>query len=450
MSASIGAFGDRHLAIGSTQRQIVSGAYWSLVGAIVARGLTLGTGIALARMLGKEAFGAWGLVLAAVSAFSQIAGAGMAITATKHVAELKESDPERAGRVVSFVIAISAFSVMALALACVLGADWITKSLYREPTMLTPMRLAAFLIIAMVGTQVLQGAMAGFEDFRGIARIDIVHGLVTIGATIPLTWTFGLSGAVMGMASAWGVSMVLSLIATVKSSRAHGMPLRTRGIWRERRLFWTYAAPSLATSFFAAPAGMLGMAIVAGTPSGLSGLGGLTAALRWRDIVLFVPMSIKRVTLPILSRLTGEKQGGRFLRTLWILIGLNGGIALLAALVVGALSPWILSLYGPGFREHWDLVVILCVAAVCQAINDVVTQVTACMERMWWRFFIHIVWAVTLVGGAYLLVPQYGVRGYAWALTSAVFLHMVLNSIAAVVAFRASPLLDDALTKVDG
>ena len=71
MSASIGAFSDRHLAIGSTQRQIVSGTYWSLIGATVARGLTLGTSIALARMLGKEAFGAWGLVLAAVSAFSR-------------------------------------------------------------------------------------------------------------------------------------------------------------------------------------------------------------------------------------------------------------------------------------------------------------------------------------------------------------------------------------------
>lgn len=437
--ASLRAFSERHFPAGSTRERLASGAYWSLLGAVVARGFTLGTSIVLARMLGKAGFGGWGLVLVAVSAFAQVAGAGMTIAASKHVAELKVTDPQRAGRSLSLIVLISTFGAIILALSCVLCAGWISESLYHEPMLLIPMRLAAFLILAMVGTQVLQGVMAGFEDFRGIARINLAHGLMTAGAAIPLTWKMGLPGAVMGVACAWTVSMALSWVATVRLSRAYGMPLGAKGIWQERRLLWSYAAPSLATSIIAAPASMLGMAIVANTPLGMRGLGGLTAALRWRDVVLFVPMSIKRVTLPILARLRGEGRDTSFLHTLLVLVGLNGGIALAVALVVGSLSPWILSLYGSEFREDWDLVVILCAAAVFQAINDVVTQVTACMDRMWWRFFIHVIWVIMLVGGAYLTVPHYGVRGYAWSLTGAVFTHMVLNSVAAAVAIRTSP-----------
>ncbi len=100
------------------------------------------------------------------------------------------------------------------------------------------------------------------------------------------------------------------------------------------------------------------------------------------------------------------------------------------------LSPWILSLYGPGFREDWGIMVILVGSGVFQAVNDVVTQVTVCMEKMWWQLTILVVWAVTLLGGTYLLVPIYGVRGYVWSLVGAVVLGMLLNSTAAFVLVK--------------
>ena len=63
----------------------------------------------------------------------------------------------------------------------------------------------------------------------------------------------------------------------------------------------------------------------------------------------------------------------------------------------------------PGFREDWSIMVILVGSGVFQAVNDVVTQVTVSKEKMWWNFFIHIVWGTIVLGVSYFLFPSYGV-----------------------------------------
>ena len=87
--------------------------------------------------------------------------------------------------------------------------------------------------------------------------------------------------------------------------------------------------------------------------------------------------------------------------------------------------------------------VILVGSGVFQAVNDVVTQVTVCMEKMWWNFFIHIVWGAIVLGGSYLLVPSYGVRGYVWSFSLATVVHVFLNISAAIVIIKTSNFSGD-------
>ncbi|MEE9294710.1 MAG: oligosaccharide flippase family protein [Phycisphaerae bacterium] len=434
----------RYLPVGSLRRSLASGAFWSLVGAVSSRGLMLLTTIVLARLLGKSGYGLWGLVASTVSMFAGLAGAGLSVTATKHIAQLKKTDPARAGRTLSLVMAVGLVSVMLMAVLCMVTSGWVSNRLYHTPSLSGPLKLAGLMVFFMVAAQILQGALAGFEEFQRIAYNNLVQGIVAVMVAIPMTYWLGVPGAVIGMAIAWAAAMMLNLRETLRASRKHGLAIGARGMWQERHVLWSYIAPSLLTSVVAAPAPVLGLSLVMQTEGGLAGIGGLTVALRWRDLVLFIPASIKRVALPMLSRLRGENDGARFVRALWANIGLNGGVALAGAIPVALLAPWILSLYGPEFRQDWDLIAVLMVAAVFQAVNDVVTQVTACTNRMWWRFFIHIVWAGTLVGGSYWLVPVYGVRGYAWALTLAVVGHMLLNITAAIVSIRGSDGIEAA------
>lgn len=427
----------RHLPRGSLRRSLATGAFWSLVGAVLSRGFVLLASIVIARLLGKVGYGQWGLVLSAATMFAGLASLGLGLTATKHIAELRKSDRLRAGRTLSLVLVISLISITAAAFMCLGASGWLAHSLYRVPELFLPLMLASVMLATMVAVQVLHAALAGFEDFRCIARLSLIQGLVLFLTAIPLAWWLGLTGVVIGMSISQGVTVVLSLRALWQRCGEHGMPLQLNGIWQERRILWQYAIPSLLSTGVAGPVSMLSMAIVARVPGGLAGLGGFQVAVRWRDIVLFIPAAVQRVTLPILSRLKGQSDRQRFVRALWANIGLNGGVALAGGIPIIILSPWILALYGRGFRDDWDIMVVMVVAGVLRAVIRVLSQVTACMERMWWNFGSNLVWSAVLLTGTWLLVPRFGVRGYVWSWAAGNVCHIIVMAIAAAILVRA-------------
>jgi O-antigen/teichoic acid export membrane protein len=79
--------------------RLARGVFWSMAGAMISRGLMLVATVAVARLLGKTGYGELGMIQSTVGMFGVFAGFGLGLTATKHVAELRQSDPIRAGRI---------------------------------------------------------------------------------------------------------------------------------------------------------------------------------------------------------------------------------------------------------------------------------------------------------------------------------------------------------------
>ena len=84
-------------AIGSRRAR---GIFWTGTGAIISRALGLLGSIVIARILGREIFGVVGMFQSTINMFATFAVFGMNLTANKHVAEYRKSDPDRAGRII--------------------------------------------------------------------------------------------------------------------------------------------------------------------------------------------------------------------------------------------------------------------------------------------------------------------------------------------------------------
>jgi len=426
----------RYLPYNSLRRALLSGASWSVAGSIVLRGLSLLASIVVARLLGKHVYGQWGVILGVASMFGSLGGLGMATAAAKYIAELKKSDFVRAGRVLSLILLISMVGVSVTSMACLGLAKLMADRLYNVPELFVPLMVTSIMLFCIMGTLILQGVMAGFGDFRGIARISIIQGVVLFAALVLLTYCLGLVGAVIGMTISQGVAMCLYLVTIFKRCREYGIRISSTGMRKELRIIWHYAAPGFLTSSVLHPANMLSQAMVANTQGGFGGLGGYSAAVRWRELVLFIPRAAKRITLPMLSKLQGDKDYKRFMKALWANVTLNGGMALAVALPLIVGSPWILRLYGPDFRCDWDIMVILLSMGIFQAVADVLSQVMACMEKMWWNFGFHVAYGIIILGGSYLLVPHHGVRGFVWAYAVATIVHMLNHIWGAAILMR--------------
>src|SRR5579863_4715840 len=79
-------------------QRLAHGAFWSVISSGVGQGGSLLASMATARLLGSVQFGKLAVILSTINLFATVGAAGLGVTATKHVAEYRQSDPGRAGR----------------------------------------------------------------------------------------------------------------------------------------------------------------------------------------------------------------------------------------------------------------------------------------------------------------------------------------------------------------
>src|SRR5690242_4126402 len=113
--------------------RLARGAFWSLTGNLVARGFGLLGSVVVARLLGKEAFGALGIVQSTTSLFGLFAGFGMGLTATKHVAEFRFSDPNRVTNIMADARLCSWIAGGLMAICLFIFSPWLATHTLAAP-----------------------------------------------------------------------------------------------------------------------------------------------------------------------------------------------------------------------------------------------------------------------------------------------------------------------------
>ena len=103
-------------------------------------------------------------------------------------------------------------------------------------------------------------------------------------------------------------------------------------------------------------------------------------------------------------------------------MGANALVAVPLAVIVGMLSPYIMSLYGKNFENDYIPLVVAAMTAALLAIQTPVGNLMAASSRMWLGASMNAGWAIVYVGLAYLLVNK-GATGVMAALGIGYIVH---------------------------
>ena len=151
--------------------RLARGAFWSLVGSLISRGLGLLAGVLVARLLGKHDYGQLGMVQSTTGMFGIFAGFGMGLTANKHVAEFKNQDPARAGRIICLSSLISWITGGLLTLILLVFAPWLARTTLGSANMTGLLQAGAWLLLLGGVNGAQTGALVAFlkrsEPSRG-------------------------------------------------------------------------------------------------------------------------------------------------------------------------------------------------------------------------------------------------------------------------------------------
>lgn len=381
-----------------------------MAGAVISRGLMLAALVLVARILGKTGYGELGMIRSSVAMFGIFAGFGLGLTSIKHVAEYRQSDPDRAGRIIglSGLVAIVTGGLMALGLF--IFSPLLAEHTINAPHLTGVLRIGALMLFINALTGAQTGALAGFDAFKTIASVNMVVGLISFPILVGGAYFGGLTGAVWGLTINFGVNWLLNHLALRKESSRHKVPFTFRNCFREWSVLWKFSLPAVLSGLLVEPARWACNAMLVNQPEGYSNMGIFTAAITFQGLLLFVGSMLNAPLLSMISNAESKKSnkiGIVNILSSWIL-GVIVAIPLLC-------FPEIVEMlfgreyHGYSFKVTLSIVIFYtCIMMFKQGLARVLTA----NNLLWWSFFSNTLWGIILISSAIFLV-RWGSLGLA-------------------------------------
>lgn len=395
--------------------RLAKGAFWSLVGALISRGLSLLSYIIVARFLGRETFGELGIIQSTVGMFQVFASLGLGLTATKYVAEYRIKDPQKTGRIIALsnFVAVASGAVIALILSIL--SPWLALHMLAAPHLAKMIRIGSIMLFlgALNGAQT--GVLSGFEAFMTIARVNLIAGILSFPLVVGGVYLVGLEGAVWGLALSMGVNWFLNRVAIKRETHRTSVPLAYAGCTREWRILRNFSLPAILGSIMVAPANWLCNAILVNQPSGYAALGVFSAADKWSQLLLFIPSSMSLAILSILSNLYGTKDMDGYKKVFKTNLTINLGIVLGTSAGLILFSRLAMTAYGTEYYEGWTTLTILSATSIPIVLNNFLGQILVSSGLIWQRFGLDVLLSILIVLLSWCLIPLYRENGIALA-----------------------------------
>jgi O-antigen/teichoic acid export membrane protein len=396
----------------SIRNRLITGSFWSLSGSLVSRGFSALAVIGVARSLGTSAFGELGIVQTSINMFGAFATFGMAPTLIKHLAEFRNSDPIRAGRIMSLAIIVTVGISVFLSGLLFFLAPWLSHAMLNNPGLADVLRLAAFLLLFQCILEIQMGIMSGFEGFKLLSLSTAIQAILYGFCAYTGAVLYDLQGAVMGNILAFFILVLLNsflIKAMVQNARIN---MQWRHSFMEIPILYRFSLPIALSGLISAPLRWFCSVILVNIPGGYFQMGLYQAAFRIRTLIMIIGDSISRPLLSLLSTIEGS-QSIALQKTNLIGVWFIG-----VAFTFPFISfPEILDLLfgdafaGREFRQTTVLVSMTLNLFICQ---QAIFRIFISQGLTWFRFLYQIFLSITILAGVYLLSP-YGAVGYAGA-----------------------------------
>jgi O-antigen/teichoic acid export membrane protein len=412
-------------------KRFVRGTFWSLVNSIVAKAATFVQAILLARILGINGFGEWGILLSTIAMVQVFASLSLEVAAIKYVAQWRYSHPERLGRLLGLLQIVAICTGVSTCLVMVLCAPVIADHLLKAPQLAGPVAMVGIIVLLSAISDIFHGVLTGLERFRELAWISSVSTLTGVILTVFLAFNQGLLGALFGVLVTNFVTLVIFFRRSIVLFREVGIKVEYSNCSDEWRCVWNYAIPSMLAGIVVTVSFWMAQVVLVQQSHGYEAMGAYHAANQWRTIIIFLPTQILSAFLPVMSSLfISDPERLRVLQDR-ILINIML-LTLVLTLPVALLSPWLMQLYGQDFTAFSLTLVAMAILPIFDIGHVVLQQSAIVYGYMWMQLVANVILIVVVAVGTYWLIPKFMALGLAVTL----LLGYVARFFAELVLFR--------------
>lgn len=398
----------RALAPSSTGRRLLESTFWSAVAESLSRGLLLLALVFVARYLGAEQYGAFGIIRSTINVLATLGGMGLGLTANRYVAEYRSRDRVHAGRIIgsSYILAVGAGLFVGLIVLA--GAETLAVDILRAPQLRQGLNIAAALLLlgSVQGAQI--GILQGLGAFRRIAISSAVQGIAALTALVTGARYFGLEGALLGLL-AYNLAGMAIFFASIRAElRLQQIEVDYGSFRATLPIFWKFSLPVMLAGVAVAPVKWLAETMLV-TRIGFTELGFFHASL---TIATMLIAGVSTLNAPLISLAASRAGTESTTRTTYVNLYGTYYVFLAIALPL-VMFPRIASLaFGAEFatNQFYSVVVLLLLYVALMTYYNGILRLLAIDGSMWFGFITNLFEGAALIVG-FLLLLEHGALG---------------------------------------
>jgi O-antigen/teichoic acid export membrane protein len=406
-----------------------------LLGNVIGKGLALVAGIIVARFLGRDIYGEYGMIRNTLLSISLFSTFGLGYTATKFIAEYRNSNPDLLLPILRYAEKTTLVVSGILAILLFLFSEYVSVYILKAPHLSTPLKIVAAWIIfnALTTTQI--GVLAGFGEFKKLAKINANVGIITFILSFGLTWFWQLNGALVALLTAQIINWYLNFKLVRKSIPVNQNKEKNKQFARE---IISFSFPvALQEAIYSIIYWSLSYLLIKFSTYGELGL--YSAAMQWNALILFIPGILRNVILSHLSEATNNIK--KHNKVLFLTLIINFLSTLIPFLGVLLLINFITPFYGSSFEGLGIVLKLATFSTVFLSLSNVYAQAYLSKGKNWLMLGFRSLRDLGTLGIAFYYLNEYkGVKGayyltmsallmsVVFLVTMAVFYHLKLNS----------------------
>ncbi len=391
-----------------------------------------------AHQLGQVAYGEFAIIQSSVTMVASLAGIGLSTTTCKYVAELRQHDLTRAGRILGLSVAGAAISgaAGAITLFCFAG-PLAANALNNEGihAQLATTSIALFFVV-LAGAQT--GILTGLEEFRVNTYSASIASTVRATLIGLGTWIAGLNGCVIGFTVGYAATWAIQQFAVTRALRNANITISFRNCLSEFSTMTQFGIPATAINILVVVANWTFNILVVNSPIGFAGLGTLNLAMQLRNQIAFIPATINSVLTPVLANVSPNNRKAS-LQIVKHTTMANLALTSIATAAVLSILPYITQLLPNDYIEISPLTATLGLSAIITSMASPIGALMIARTNMWYGLCCCLAQSLTLLGiAAYAIQHNHGLLTLAAAHIAAATINLTLHCLYFILQHKAA------------
>ena len=372
----------------------IKDSFWALFGNISLRGLSLISGIMVARYLAPEEYGAFSTLKGFILAMTVFATLGMGYSSTFFIANYIKNNNKYILSTRKFLLKVTFLFSSSITLILIVFSDYIAKEYLKDYNLSISLKIVAISNVFNALSFTETGILYGFKKFKGISLINTKIGILSFIITILLTYLYSFNGTIISLLISSIINYYFICKESIKTSKLFCNEktsiLITTSIKKE--IIKESIPISLQELIYTLSAWISTILVVRYTD--YLEVAKYSIAMQWSAIIIFLPSVLRNVFLSYFSSGDSETRDKLLKYTLlfnFIIVGIP-------TVIILVFSNKIYYIYGFSYTGLHKVLSITILATVFTVSSNVYLQVLITLKKNWLILFIRLTREILTIG----------------------------------------------------